>query len=187
MSFVLTLLAVALTVGLLYALALRKKNRLASVTWEELVRQLEEVPMSGITRVALDYLQPAKGQLAIQTDEMWLLIGGSEGLKRMQANAEVLVQLAAFAQQWNLEESIIVAERMRREGVTLRRAIKKIQMGLVFGYGGATGPFRVQEAASAYYLMRRRLLALYEANHVGRYGRLSIALGNPMAACGPAL
>jgi hypothetical protein len=48
-------------------------------------------------------------------------------------------------------------------------------MSFLVGFG-VHGPFHVQEAASAYYLMRRRLLALYETSHVGRYSRLAAAL-----------
>ncbi len=186
MSFVFTLLFVALIVGISYVQDWRKKDRLSATTWEQLIGQLEALPMLGITKVALDYLQPTKGQIAIQTDEMWQLVGGAEGLKRMQTNAEILLQLAAFAEQWNRQECIIVGERMRRESQTLRKAVGKIQRGLIWGYGRATGPFCVQEATSTYYLMRRRLLALYETSHVGRHARLSIALGDAMAAYGPA-
>lgn len=186
MSFVFTLLFVALVVGALYVQGLQKTNRLSAMTWEQLVRQLEEVPIIGITKVALDYLQPTKGQLAIQTDEMWHLVGGAEGLKRMQTNAEILLQLAAFAEQWNRQESIIVGERMRREALTLRKAVGKIHRGLIWGFARSTGPFYVQEAASVYYLMRQRLLALYQTSHVGRHARLSIALGDAMGAYGPA-
>jgi len=77
--------------------------------------------------------------------------------------------LAGFAQQWNFQESVIVGERMRRDGLALRRAARKVWVGMLFGYGKAHGPFSVQEAASAYYLMRQRLLALYETSHAGRY------------------
>ncbi len=186
MSFVFTLLSAALALGALNVYGWRKKNRLSAATWEQLVSQLEAVPMIGVTKVALDYLQPTKGQLAIQTDEMWRLVGGDEGLRRMQANAEVLLQLAAFAEQWNRQECIIVGERMRREALTLRRAVGKIQRGLLWGYGRSTGPFSVQEATGAYYLMRQRLLALYETSHIGRHARLSMVLGDAMAAYGPA-
>ena len=177
MSFVVTLALVALAVGLSYVHAWRKKNRLAANTWDGLVRQLDDLPMFGITKVALDFLQPSKGQLRIPTEDLWLLVGGVKGLKRMQRNAEVLLQLAAFAQQWNLEESIIVGERMRRDGLQLRRAVHKIEMGLLLGLGKTTGPFCVQEAAGAYYLMRQRLLALYESSHVGRLSHLTNVLG----------
>jgi hypothetical protein len=33
-------------------------------------------------------------------------------------------------------------------------------------------PFYLHEAASSYYLMRQRLLALYQTNHAGLYPRL---------------
>jgi len=187
MSFTFTLLFVSLVVGVLYVQAWNKKNRLSATTWQELVGKLAEVPMSGITKVALDYLQAPKGQLSMQTDEMWLLVGGAKGLERMEANAEILIQLAVFAEQWNLQESRIVGERMRSEGLVLRRAVRKARMGMWFGNGRATGPLLVQEAASSYFLMRQRLLALYKTAHKGRYGRLSIALGDQMAAYGPAL
>ena len=104
------------------------------------------------------------------------MVGGSEGLAQMRANADVLLALAGYAQQWNFEESVIVAERMRRDALTLRRATFRIAFGLLFNYGKARGPFYVQEAASAYYLMRVRLLALYETSHAGRYPGLSAAL-----------
>ena len=70
MSFVFTLLSVALALGALHVYGWRKKSRLSAATWEQLVGQLEAVPMIGITKVALAYLQPKKGQLAIQTDEL---------------------------------------------------------------------------------------------------------------------
>jgi hypothetical protein len=186
MSFSVTLLSIAFIAAALYVSGVRKKNRLSTATWDLLVHQLEALPMTGVTKVALDYLQPAKGQNAIETDEMWQLVGGAEGLERMQMNARILLQLAAFAEQWNREESLVVGERMRREAQILRRAIKKIQRGVFWGYGRATGPFVLQQAASTYYLMRQRTLALYETSHIGRHARLSIALGDALAAYGPA-
>jgi len=132
------------------------------LSWEDLVAMLEPVSIDGIVKIALDYLQPVRGQLAIETNEMWSLIGGVEGLRRMQANAEVLIALAGLAQQWNFQGSAIVGERMRRDGLALRRASRKVS---------------VQEAASAYYVMRGRLLTLYQTSYAGRYPPLAVALG----------
>ena len=39
-----------------------------------------------------------------------------------------------------------------------------------------TLPLHAQEASSAYYLMRQRLLSLYETSHVSRYPALAAAL-----------
>jgi hypothetical protein len=37
-------------------------------------------------------------------------------------------------------------------------------------------PFHLHEAASSYYLMRQRLLALYQTSHAGLYPRLAEVL-----------
>ena len=153
-----------------------KMLRLSRLSWNDLLAKLEPVCTSGISLIAIDYLQPTKGQIGLEPHELWALIGGSEGLRRMYANAEVLLALAGYAQRWNFDESVIVHERMRRDGAALRRATFKLSMGDVFGNDHACGPFRVQEAASAYYLMRERLLALYETSHAGRYSALADAV-----------
>ena len=86
----------------------------------------------------------------------------------MRANSDVLVALATYAQRWNLE-GLVVAERMRRDGLALRRAVVGIGLGMTCGYGKRRVSSYVHEAASAYYLMRLRLLALYETSHAARY------------------
>ena len=162
--------------GLVFVRARVKASRLSRLSWDDLLSKLEPVPMGGISTVALDYLQPSKGQITIETDDLWALIGGTDGLRRMYANAEILIALAGYAQRWNVNESFIVVERMRSDGIVLRRATHRLSMSLVLGWGRVRGPFRVQEAASAYYLMRQRLMALYETSHAGRYPRLAAAL-----------
>jgi len=91
--------------------------------------------------------------------------------------------LAAYTQRWNFEESVIVAERMRRDALKLHRAARHIQLHLkprlvrIFpGRYRFHVPFEVHEAASAYYLMRQRLLALYETSHAGLYPLLEASL-----------
>jgi hypothetical protein len=148
------------------------------VCWDDLVGRLVPGPVEGIAAIAViavDYLQPTKGQLEIKTGQLWVMIGGLEGINSMYANAEILLALAGYAQRWNPDESVIVGERMRRDGLILRRATKKLSLGFVTGID-THGPFHVQEAASAYYLMRRRLLVLYETSHVGRHSRLAAAI-----------
>jgi hypothetical protein len=111
---------------------------------------------------------------------MWLMLGGSEGLHRMRDNARLMLLLAAHAQQWNFDEGVIVTERMRRDALRLRRAVRRIEIALAFHTvlrGSATlVPFHLHEAASSYYLMRQRLLALYQTSHSGLYPRLAEVL-----------
>jgi hypothetical protein len=136
--------------------------------------------MAEVSAVAIDYLTPHRGQIDMEPKQIWESLGGYEGLKRMRQNAEIMLALAAYAQQWNFEEAVIVTERMRMDAASLRRAVRNVELGLLpaqllprFGY---MLPLHAQEASSAYYLMRQRLLALYETSHICRYPALAAAL-----------
>lgn len=150
-----------------------RRHRLSRLNWDELLAKLEPVSIDDISILALDYLQPKKGQIALRLDEFWTMIGQTEGLGRMYANAEILIALALYAERWNFEESVIVSERMRQDATALRRATLRLSVGVLKGSNDAMTPFYAQEAASSYYLMRQRLLVLYETSHIGRYSRLA--------------
>jgi len=130
--------------------------------------------------VAIDYLTPHRGQIDMEPKQIWESLGGFEGLKRMRQNAEIMLALAAYAQQWNFEEAVIVTERMRMDAASLRRAVRRVELGMLPGQllprFSITLPLNAQEASSSYYLMRQRLLALYETSHVCRYPALAAAL-----------
>jgi hypothetical protein len=91
-----------------------------------------------------------------------------------------MLALAAYAQRWNFAEAVIVTERMRLDAATLRRAVRHVELGLIpskmLRRYQMTIPLHAQEAASAYYLMRQRLLALYGTSHAGLYPKLATAL-----------
>ena len=176
MSLLPLLAFVILVFAFTYTRTNMKRKRMARLSWNDLVARLEPVPNDGISAVAVDYLRPEGGQLKIETNEIWELIGGPDGVNRMYANSEVLVALAQYVRRWNPAESAVFAERMRRDAVSLRRAVFMLSFGVMVGNNSVYGPFNLQEAASAYYLMRERLLALYETNHAGRYERLAAAL-----------
>lgn len=176
MSF---LILFGLTVAILVFLSVRthvQASRIARLDWDHLVARIKPVPFAGVSAVALDYLQPRKGQMRIETDELWTLVGGFDGIRRMYDNSSVLLALAAYTQRWNPGESVIVVERMRRDGILLRRSARRLFLRCLVGSAQTHGPFSLQEATSAYYLMRERLLALYETSHAGRYTRLAAAL-----------
>jgi hypothetical protein len=108
------------------------------------------------------------------------MLGGREGLRRMRDNARLMLLLAAHAQRWNFDEGVIVTERMRRDALRLRQAVRRIELTLTFHavlrHHATLIPFHLHEAASAYYLMRQRLLALYQTSHAGLYPVLAEAL-----------
>jgi hypothetical protein len=156
--------------------SLRQRQR----DWHDLVAGLRPVDFAGVSAVALDYLTPHRGQIDLEPGEIWEFLGGYEGLRKMRENAEIMLALAAYAQQWNFEEAVIVTERMRHDAASLRRAIHRIELGILptrlLRRFRLTLPLHAQEASSAYYLMRQRLLSLYETSHGSRYPVLAASL-----------
>jgi hypothetical protein len=151
-------------------------RRLAEMNWEALLAKLKPVDIDAITAVAVEHLNPGSSETGMKPDDIWNLIGRAEGLSRMRSNSDVLIAFATYAQQWNYDEGLAVAERMRRDGMASRRAVVCIGLGMTCGYGNARVPSYVHEATSSCYLMRLRLLALYRVSHSARYSNLANAL-----------
>lgn len=154
--------------------------RINQQSWTELVAALQPVQFDHVSSLARDYLEPKEGQISLEPPDMWLLLGGREGLRRMRENSRLMLLLAAHAQRWNFDEGVIVTERMRRDALRLRRSVRRIELDLTLHWilrsPGTLIPFHLHEAASAYYLMRQRLLALYQTSHSGLYPRLAEVL-----------
>ena len=165
---------VLLTGGLIYTQI--RARRLRSTTWEDLVSRMQPMHARGLEIVALDNLQPKANQLQLEPEHIWGLIGGTEGLRRMRENADTLIALAAYVQRWNFEEGVIVTERMRHDAVQLKRAIFRLRFEMMIRRSQIRAPFYIHQAASSYYLMTRRLMALYETSHAGLLPRLAEAM-----------
>jgi hypothetical protein len=153
-----------------------KARRLAGADWNTLVARIQPVPFEALEKVALDNLQPRGRQLQLEANEIWELVGGLEGLKRMNQNADLMIQLAAYVRVWNFDEAVIVAERIRQDAIILKRALHQIKLQRVFRSYRLRVPFYAHQGATAYYLMTRRILALYETNQYILYPRLAAAL-----------
>jgi hypothetical protein len=153
-----------------------KRRRLMSQNWESILARVEGVDLEGIRRVAECYLNPDGNQLRIETDEMWRLLGGLEGINRLHKNADAMLDLAIYAQRWNDTEGPVIAEMIRRDAIRVRRAVTRFQLTYVLGFGFIKAPLYLQEAAAAYVLMRRRLMGVYVNGHVGLIPRLQAAL-----------
>jgi hypothetical protein len=164
----------AIVAAMVYSQAAAHKLR--SADWQSLVASIEPMQASGLEVVALDYMQPQANQLRLQPYELWDLVGGIDGLKRMRRNADRMIALAAYVQRWNFEEAIVVAERIRQDSILLKRALFRIQMALYIQRNPIRIPFHIHQAASSYYLMSKRLLTLYETSQFVLYPRLAEAL-----------
>jgi hypothetical protein len=146
--------------------------------WHDLVSQLHQLNRDGVTLLAREFLQPHPDQIAIEPEKMWEMIGGYPALKEMAENARILLSLAGYAQQWNFEEGVIVAERMRRDALAVRRAVHRIALRraaslLLPRRLRVLDAFDLHEAVSSYHLMCQRLLALYQTSHAGLYPALA--------------
>jgi len=175
MESFLIFLALSLIVAIVFIGLQIRGRKLVIGDWQVIVAKLEPVHFKGLELVALDHLQPKGHQLNLETDEIWDLVGGWEGLRRMRHNADLMIQLAAYVQIWNRDEAIIVGERIRQDSLMMKRAIRRIKLHKLRMYR-LRAPFYVHQAASAYYLMRGRLLALYESNQYLLHPRLAEVL-----------
>lgn len=176
-------LLLGVVVGGLLAAAIRTQFSAVKVdrrNWTDLVAAIERIEFERVKSVARDYLDPQEGQIALEPTDMWLMLGGREGLRRMRQNAKLMLLLAAHAQQWNFDEGVIVTERIRRDALRLQGAVRHIEMALMMHRlmrrSATLIPFHLHEAASSYYLMRQRLLALYQTSHAGLYPQLAEVL-----------
>ena len=172
--FLLLCFLVFLAGGLIYTQI--SAQRLRSVTWDDLIARMHPLHARGLEIVALDNLQPKANQVQLEPEHLWGLIGGVEGLRTMRNNADLLIALAAYVQRWNFEEGVIVTERMRHDAMQLKRAIFRLRFDMMIRRSQIRAPFYIHQAASSYYLMTRRLLALYETSHAGLLPRLAETL-----------
>jgi hypothetical protein len=170
----LSLFGLVAIVALIYAQ--KRSRKLVSADWQTLVASIEPMHMRGLEMVAMDHLQPEKNQLKLEPNELWELVGGAEGLRRMERNADLMIALAAYVRNWNYDQAIIVAERIRHDSIQLKRATRKIRWSAHIRNSELKIPFYVHQAASSYYLMTKRLLALYETSQYILYPALAEAL-----------
>jgi hypothetical protein len=169
----LAITGVVTLLGFLFLLAVVRSQGsgrgVSLMTWNELVAQLQPVKTEGITALALDHLEPEGVHGERDPDDIWDLVGGVDGLTRMKENSNIFIALASYAQRLSPEGNTMVAARLRRDDLALRRAVLGLAVGKTLGYGRARVSLYVHEAASAYYLMQKRLLALYRASQPALY------------------
>lgn len=129
--------------------------------------------MEGVALAALEY--PVLCDRSSGLDP-WSLIGGWRGLRQMHANATLLLALAAQAQAWDRQSSVLALQRMRKDLLHLRRAALLDVWERALARGGKLSGFHVHRAAYAYYDMTELLLKLYLHSPSRLYTHLENAL-----------
>jgi hypothetical protein len=168
-------LVIALNVSFFSRTRKRKKQ-----TWEELVAALQPVTFFRFAD-ALHISDDVKSdQRTHAADEVRDLLGGGEGLATLRANAEVMIALAAHVAHWNYEEAAPVCAWLHRDAIALRSAVRRVEIAYlcrsICPRAWRRSVSHLNAAASAYCLMRQRLLDLYENSHGTLYPSLAAAL-----------
>ena len=157
-----------------------KSKKQALPTWNQVAGKLRPVPSEGILTLAMEQLRPDSSPKRRNYHQIWHLVGGAKGLIRMSENSKIFIELVSYEAITNLADGDIVADRMRQDGLALRRACLGLGIAAMFGYGRSRMSAYAQDAASSYYLMRERLLTLYRHTQDPIYPLLEAALQTEM-------
>lgn len=178
------IVAVAIFVLALIAIAVyyyRRSRNSSRENWERLLKRLTAVDRSSIAEVALDIIDESgerrkdEGSAALEPSEIWKLVGGLEGLEVLEANSAVLIDLAFYVQQW-YPEALAVAEQLRLSAREIEWHVERLKGAQQTGKLESAFPMYAQPAVAAYYLMTRRVVALYEEGNFAMLADLRNAL-----------
>ncbi len=173
----LTLLLVLFVLAFGYqAWVISQRRRLEAQSWEGLVASLRKIDASCLLEISDNYLHPGSKQLRIEPRVMWKAVGGIAGIGRLWENADVMLDLARYAERWDSSNGRVISEMMRRDAARIKRSLFIVQCSYILKRGMMRSPFHLQEAISSYCLMRGRLLGMYADAHVGRLQFLVEAL-----------
>lgn len=173
-----TLFIVLVVVGITFV---RRLHRSSSRTWEELMSQLTPIDRRAVEAVALDAVEPSGERRAdehrreLGRKEIWDLLGGMDGIRRMENNSRVLIEMAAYIERWHPDDAD-TAEQIRLEARKLdwqtrwlHEAEKNDCLELHFhSYG--------QNAAICYYTMVKKTVALFQHSEASLLGDVQRAL-----------
>jgi hypothetical protein len=168
------LIAIILVIGIRYALRLRASSK---TEWDALLESLIAIDRQGIDTVALDAIESSgqrrSDKLARELDpnEIWKLLGGLDGVQRLESNSRVLVEMAAYLQRSH-SEAAAVAEELRLHAKELELQVGRLRMANEQGSLEFHIPTYAQNAAVAYYLMEQRLQALCRQTNVRSFRTL---------------
>jgi hypothetical protein len=143
--------------------------------WEKLFVRLGRIDSNNIARVALEVAdgsglsREVDDGARLEPAQIWQLVGGLEGLEVLEANSEVLIDLACYVQQ-QYPEALATAEQLRLDARKLKWHVARLKGAAGTGNLEVSFPFYAQRSVAIYYLMTRRVLNLYEA---GRFVMLA--------------
>ena len=156
-----------LTTATYYYLRHRRNQKAPYGNFEALLKKLSTVDRDNIALIARD-LVDASGQrrtdeddLDLDPSQIWPLIGGLKGLEVLEGNCAVLVDLVFYVQQW-YPEALAIAEQLRLNAHEIEWHVARLKDVAKTGKLESSSADNAQRAVATYYLMTRRVLAVYE-------------------------
>ena len=154
----------------------RRRHGRAHESWEVIFERFIRIDRNNVALIALDFMSeadmdenthavarkyfiPACEEL--DPSQIWPLIGGMEGLEVMRRNCAVLVDMAFYVQQW-YPEALAVAEQLRLNAREIEWHVDRLKGAARTGKLNSAFPDYAQRAVTTYYLMTRRVVALFE-------------------------
>jgi hypothetical protein len=139
------------------------------------------IDRQAIETVALDAIEPSgerrsdEHRRELGRKEIWDLLGGMDGIRRMETNSQVLIEMALYLQRWHpeaadtAEEIRLEAGKLNWQARWLHEAEKNDCLELHFHMYG-------QNAAISYYSMVKKTIALFQHSEASLLGDLQRAL-----------
>jgi hypothetical protein len=164
------LLAVGLLLAVLVGIAgyyYRRSRRTSRTSWEQLLGQLAYVDRNCVERIALDAIDESgqrrkdEAAMELEPDEIWQLIGGLKGVEAVERNSLVFIDMAFYLQRW-YPQALVTAEELRLNAREIEWQVSRLRSAEKTGKLAISFASYAQNAVVTYYIMTRRLLALYE-------------------------
>jgi hypothetical protein len=158
-----------------------RARRLYGQSWETILTRVTPIDSGNLRIVALDLLGDEgglnckDGSSELDPSEIMKLTGGLEGLGDIQANCDALIELACYCQRL-YPEVLAVAEELRLNAREIKWHLDRLNAAVQNGMSVAALGEYAQRIATIYYLMTRRLLAIYDAYNVPGAREVQVSL-----------
>lgn len=168
-------------VAAIAAVSLRRARKSSQGSWEDILKRLIPLDRGHVEQIALDVVDSSgrprrdDGSAALDSSQIWSLIGGWKGMEALENNCAVLIDLAFYVQQW-YPEALAVTEQLRLNTREIEWHISRLKVARQTGKLESTIPMYGQQAVATYFLMTRRVLALYEQGNLSMLADLQKAL-----------